>query len=170
MSEGPFKKEYKRKIKTLEERFWLKVNKTKSCWPWTAYLKDGYGRLFTENGKSPVEAHRFSYELHSGKIPGGFVIDHICKNPSCVNPRHLRAVTKRINSIENSISVSAVNAQKTHCLRGHEFNEGNTIARKTRFGHPARACRRCYGEVFIPRRKEKLALAKYFPEKKEGGE
>lgn len=39
---------------TLEERFWSKVNKTLSCWIWTARVdKDGYGKewivIFTEH-------------------------------------------------------------------------------------------------------------------------
>lgn len=84
-------------IPTVEERFWKKVDKTASCWNWTAaknYL--GYGSFSTGTSQS-CQAHRYSYELAKGPIPEGLVIDHKCHNPSCVNPDHLRAVTQKQN-------------------------------------------------------------------------
>ena len=97
--------------------FWPKVNKAGpgDCWIWTA-SKDrlGYGKF----GRPSVLAYRFSYELHRGKIPSGLELDHLCRNPSCVNPEHLEAVTHRVNMLRG-IGPSAVNARKTHCKQGH---------------------------------------------------
>ena len=59
----------------------------------------GYGSILLDDGRS-VPVHRFSYMLSKGNIPEGLVIDHICHNPSCVNPDHLRAVTQQQN-LEN---------------------------------------------------------------------
>ncbi len=73
-----------------EERFWKHVHKTDSCWLWTASVNDkGYGQLFVGVGKSPLRAHRVSWELHRGLIPIGLLVLHHCDNPPCVRPDHL---------------------------------------------------------------------------------
>jgi hypothetical protein len=66
------------------------------CWEWARYpTKFGYGRM-TINNKSRV-AHRLAYELAVGEIPPGKVVMHICDNPPCWNPAHLRLGTHRDN-------------------------------------------------------------------------
>lgn len=86
-------------MKTLEERFWAKVDKSGACWEWTAHRDPrGYGRMYTKAGVQL--AHRVSYELSVGTIAEEQVIDHMCHNHSCVNPDHLRACTQKRN-LEN---------------------------------------------------------------------
>jgi len=78
--------------RTPEERFWPKVDKTDSCWLWTASGNKGYGRFTTK------EAHVFSWELVNGPVPAGKEIDHRKTCPKrCVNPAHLRAITHKQN-------------------------------------------------------------------------
>ncbi len=43
--------------------------------------------------------HRLSYELYVAPIPADFTIDHLCFNPSCVRPDHLRAIPRRANDL-----------------------------------------------------------------------
>lgn len=83
---------------TPQERFWLKVEKTESCWNWTAFKNaKGYGHFGIRSGESRP-AHRFSFELANGPIPAGLLVDHICRNTSCVRPDHLRLATPGENT------------------------------------------------------------------------
>lgn len=71
------------------ENFWPKVDKSDSCWNWTAAKdKKGYGQ-FKHQGSMKL-AHRVIYEWKNGPIPDGLLIDHMCHNHACVNPKHLR--------------------------------------------------------------------------------
>lgn len=94
-----------RPFKTPEERFWRDVDKRgeDECWNWTGKLQQGRGRF---QGRGRLElAHVYSYELHSGKkVPEGKEIDHKCQNPSCVNPQHLRPVTRTVNAQNKALA------------------------------------------------------------------
>jgi len=96
-----------------EERFWAKVTKTETHWLWLGGSKPlGYG-VFWLDGRLQ-SAHRVSYELANGPIDRVLVIDHICGEPACVNPEHLRAVTNKQN-MEHRIGL---NSNNTTGVRG----------------------------------------------------
>lgn len=127
-------------------RFWSKVKKTRSCWIWQACLTSrGYGRfnVGASGGCRIVFAHRFSYELLVGPIPKGLELDHVCRNKSCVNPRHLKPVTHRQNLTAPGSQVGIPSGQlklsKTHCPSGHELSGDNVRLDKN--GH--RKCKTC---------------------------
>lgn len=143
---------------SIHERFWTKIEKLDGgCWGWKGWISNtGYGG-FQVNGKS-VLAHRFAYEEVKGKIPVGLEIDHLCRVRSCVNPAHLEAVTRKVNA-ERAFEVAGikgppgVNARKTHCINGHEFNIENTYPTERH----RRTCRQCHCmhmRNFRARRKE----------------
>ncbi len=99
------------------------------CWLWYGATGDGYGLFGVK--RRLVKAHRFSYEKHRGAIPKGMVLDHLCRNRSCVNPDHLEVVTFKENVLRG-IGPTAINAAKTHCPLGHEYHrraDGNRRCR-----------------------------------------
>lgn len=103
---------------SLERKFWSRVEiiPFHPCWEWIGSLnEEGYGIVtHQENfvGKS-WPAHRLSLHLHGIVLDPELVVDHICRNRTCVNPKHLRMVTRTINSKENTASVHST------CLKGH---------------------------------------------------
>ena len=100
-----------------EVRFWTFVDKSGDCWRWTGYVgEEGYAR-FNWNGRAG-NAHRMAFEMVKGPIPDGMMIDHVCRNRSCVNPDHLRLATPKQNS--ENISPQKNN---TSGFRGVYWNE-----------------------------------------------
>lgn len=141
---------------TPTERFQANVVVDASgCWLWKGNISDnGYGR-FCVDYKSH-RAHRWAYEQALGPIPKGLTLDHLCRCRNCVNPAHLEPVSLATNVMRGQ-GVSARNARKTHCKRGHEFSPENTIYRASRNGNRGRSCRRCrqeYDRARYGRKKE----------------
>ncbi len=128
---------YTKKLPSVS--FWEKVEKTGSCWNWTASLfKNGYGQFWAWGMK--WYAHRFSYALHNDVLVTDMTINHLCKNRKCVNPAHLEQITRGENTLhKDSQSPSAINKRKTQCPRGHEYNGINTWVEKNGTRH----CRPC---------------------------
>ena len=57
------------------------------CWLWQGRVHNGYASMSCPNNNSSW-AHRVSYALFNGDIKAQMHIDHKCRNPTCVNPRH----------------------------------------------------------------------------------
>ena len=126
------------------ERFWSCVERTETCWIWTAAKTgSGYGNFAPRNGQW-VPAHIFAYELEHGAISRGdgvrLVLDHLCRRRDCVRPSHLELVTNREN-ILRGVGFAANYASATHCVNGHEFTPENTAYRARPEG--GRLCVEC---------------------------
>jgi hypothetical protein len=130
-------------VNLLDERlphgFWKRVSACpmSGCWLMTGrqHHRDGYA-MYSHKRKNRA-AHRIAYQVLVGPVPDGLQLDHLCRVRNCVNPSHLEPVTARVNTMRG-VSFSAVNAAKTHCSRGHAYDEQNTYLWR---GH--RHCRAC---------------------------
>lgn len=74
------------------------------CWIWQRSRNpvSGYGSL--QVNRKPVAAHRVYYERYKGPIPEGMQVDHLCRQPDCVNPDHFEAVTNEVNTQRGKVS------------------------------------------------------------------
>lgn len=117
-----------------DARFWSKVD-VGDCWEWTGALTRGYGH-FMFKGKL-VYAHRHAWALLVGDLSPDDDIDHLCKNPKCVNPDHLQPVPHRVNILRGE-SPAAKQARKQYCKRGHPLIAENLFPSKE-----GRHCRPC---------------------------
>lgn len=145
--------------------FWMKVELDDSeyCWNWRGWFdRDGYGRFGNPKlntlafGIKSTGAHRISYTMLAGSIPEGLEIDHLCFNTACVNPRHLRTVTRTVN-LQSTPKVF-----RTHCKNGHEMTAENTIY-STIPGH-IRECRECRKRIWTEsNRKKSEKLVRWVP-------
>ena len=141
--------------KTLQERFWDKVDKhgpvpkkcpeLGRCWTWRgAMSSNGYGSFWMD-GRGEA-AHRASWFLIHGEFPPtGMDLDHLCRKRGCVNPAHLEVVTRSVN-LRRGVGPSR-NLQKTHCPLGHAYYGDNLVV----YASGSRACREC----------NKLAVKRY---------
>ena len=132
-------------------------NGDEGCLLWTGPVgRGGYGRMKLDNGKT-IAAHRFVLEYVKGEpIPDGMEGGHVCHDKAvaegtcagagdegcrhrrCCNPDHLEVQTKS----QNVMAQDHAERKVTHCPRGHEYTDENTIRTK----NGKRKCRQCRKE------------------------
>lgn len=125
------------------------------CWLWTAPLHKGYGRINIGKGAIRV-AHRVIYEMFFGPVPDELVLDHLCRVTQCVRPTHLEPVTNVVNVERGNPNPFLTNKLKTECIRGHPFDEANTIYEE-QGKRRCRACRKASNRKADMRRRNLIA-------------
>lgn len=118
---------------------------------------DGYGN--GSWGGRNWRVHRLAYAQFVGQLAAGLTIDHLCRVRACVNPEHLEQVANRTNLLRGEGFV-AVQARKTHCPRGHPYDNENTYVAPGRYGRKCRICtkeqnRSWYASYYAARRGER---------------
>lgn len=102
-------------------RFDAKVRPQGNCFVWTGERnRRGYGRLSVERSHKRFRfyAHILNYERAHGPVPNGLVLDHLCRNTSCVNTEHLEPVTRRENTVRQMAALHG-SQPGIECKRGH---------------------------------------------------
>lgn len=159
------------------------------CWRWKHKPdKGGYGRLrvFSKRTNTSFAAHRLAYLKWVGPIAYGLVVDHKCRNRSCINPEHLEAVTQKENIRRSNLTRQRARhegwktrkrshlrrastghpkgvggaAKRTCCRRGHPFVVENVMPR----ANGGRRCRTCHNA-----QKRRYGFRKEWRRKKQEG-
>lgn len=73
----------------------IEIDSSTQCWNWLRAKRRGYGVVGLV-GKT-YYTHRLSYMIFRGPIPPDKQLDHLCRNPACLNPAHLEVVTHAEN-------------------------------------------------------------------------
>src|SRR5690242_2026375 len=127
----------------LEKKMHMEPNT--GCWLWVgAKNLQGYGRAFFD-GKLH-QAHRLMFSLIVGPVPVEMELDHLCRQPACINPKHLEVVTH----LENMRRAPRWQKRITRCANGHEFDG---------IGSRQRWCRICKRANWRRWKERKLELA-----------
>lgn len=111
--------------------------------------RNGYG-VISFGGRQFV-AHRLEWERVNGPIPEGMVIDHLCRNTSCVRPDHMEPVSGKVNTLRG-VGAFAENARKTKCKRGHEL----TPQRRNPAWRECRICQRIFQDKYRKENAEEI--------------
>lgn len=125
------------------------------CWLWAGQLNAaGYGTLSVDRKR--VSAHRLSYETFVGEISEE-TLDHQCRTLSCVNPAHLRPMSRA----ENSRLACLHRPKKMFCKYGHPLFGDNIRIEKGTWGGTFRKCLTCYRatkkRIMAKKKKERAA-------------
>lgn len=127
----------------LPDRIADKIDAAGLCWEWTAANSGGYGYVWDSEEKRMRPATRVVWELLVGEIPDGYEMDHLCRNPPCVNPDHLEPVTHAENQRRGAHNNWWTLHHSNYCPNGHEYTDRNTYIDPK----GTRNCRTCRKEA-----------------------
>lgn len=138
----------------LLARFFSKVRVASSgCWTWVgARSQDGYGSFWLPDEQLNTTAHRVACRWFGGPVGSADVVDHLCRNPHCVNPGHLEAVSQSVN-----VSRGLSGEERPVCKRGHLMLPANIVMQRN-YGQLFRTCATCRAIRESRRREKRRAL------------
>lgn len=112
------------------------------CWIWTKSRVNGYGRTRPPGLGRQTVAHRASFAAFVGAANAGMDVGHICHNRACVNPEHLKVMTRMVNNRMKPLCLD----KRTHCLHGHTLEEVGVYEYFDKRGGMKRECKECRAE------------------------
>ena len=116
--------------RSLEDRFWPRVDKSGECWMWTAARSsNGYGEIGRGGHNGGMRTvHRVAYELTYGLIPPGLEVLHHCDTKLCVRPSHLFLGTQA----DNNADMIAKGRFYPGCHQGERNGRAKLVASQVR--------------------------------------
>jgi len=98
------------------------------CIQGTGAIQRGYYRKTRNNVTYPQ--HRLAYMDKYGPISSDLVIHHLCHNKWCINPDHLKPMTRSEHQVIHANNAARVYYKTvTHCPKGHPLDGRNSKQR-----------------------------------------
>lgn len=112
-------------------RFWTKVDRIDGgCWEWRGAIHpNGYGTWTVaraDKRTTSVRPHRVAWYNIRGPIPDGLVLDHACRNRTCVNPDHLEIVGHSTNLSRVPLAADSIDSTVSAVLAA--YSPGGVVA------------------------------------------
>jgi hypothetical protein len=127
-------------VAELPERIATKIRISRSgCWVWQGWCEKRSPRKLCYPkvwwGDTMKYTHRVVYELLAKPIPDGMQLDHLCRNPRCVNPEHLEIVTaivniRRGNTGQNMVARISCFCGRCRTCRNREYMRAHRARRR----------------------------------------
>lgn len=99
------------------------IDSPDGCWLWTG-ARDRLGYGYVRYQGTVVNLHRLVFAWlvaplsDKGRKGNAPVLHHVCENPSCCNPAHLKLMS-HCEHMRLSDGFGGKNYRKTHCSNGH---------------------------------------------------
>jgi hypothetical protein len=149
-------------FENVDHWFWPQVQKTDGCWLWTGAQQGVWRYGSVKMAGHHHQAHRVSWALANGPIPGGLFVLHHCDVTTCVRPSHLYLGTAKDNQRDciarGHRSKDCHAAPRVFCKHGHAMTGENVAwyANAAR-GKKCRACRACRKQQFRDQQMDPVA-------------
>lgn len=123
-------------------RSYLKTD-ANGCWIWQGLkTHTGYGQIACRG--RPKTVHRIFFQMLKGlSLRKDQWVLHRCDVPACANPAHLWLGTPKDNSQDCVRKRRFYAFSRTHCPKGHPYDEKNTYMSRTKAGGLQRNCKEC---------------------------
>jgi hypothetical protein len=124
------------------------------CWEWTGFCH-GFRNQKPEQRGYPESSYRgkkcrLNRKMLEIKLGRTLTKEergcHRCDNPPCINPDHLFAGTQEHNKLDEVAKGRSYYLARTHCPKGHPYDEKNTYVSLGKKGRPRRGCKACSRE------------------------
>lgn len=115
--------------------------------------------MIAVNGRA-TRLHRLAAAVWLGvPITSKLLVMHLCEDPSCFNPEHLRGGTQKENMANWA---RRGRMTRTHCKRGHPLTPENVYSFARKDGYVMRIyrqCRRVRVRLFMRAKRHRLATS-----------
>lgn len=91
------------------------------CWIYDSARPGHYARVNIGGGQSRP-AHAVTWEHYNGPVPDGLELDHLCREPRCINPLHVEPVPHRVNVLRGESPLIVLHREQ-RCAKGHPASE-----------------------------------------------